>query len=264
MDGWKAEVLARFTESESQLAKLFKDMATSKECSVVWAAIERRLDIAQQLHNEQLQRCSGGELDGFGLPHLAEKDLCGEVENLVWVVWAALEEAPFRDRATVVERRKLNDRFAKAVAILMDGLNLLSEGDVEHHGEVALRLDEHARTMAQASCELLTKSDNMGQSVFCVDIRERRMAEFASLACVGNPLLLLEAMRSGISNWASTAPLIPKPEAANAARLRLIRELTAYFWTRYGTPLRAHTLAIASVFFDCSGLDESTIAKLAP
>jgi hypothetical protein len=67
-----------------------------------------------------------------------------------------------------------------------------------------------------------------------------------------------------LDKWAEREPTVTKPEHENAERLYFIRSLTNDFMEGYGRPMRKETLALASVFFDCDGLDEAAISRLAP
>lgn len=72
------------------------------------------------------------------------------------------------------------------------------------------------------------------------------------------------AIERGALEFAESRPPIAKPHKPTAARQFFIQVFTDHFCDVYGTPLRDSTLAIASVFFDCSDLDRSAIAQLAP
>lgn len=89
----------------------------------------------------------------------------------------------------------------------------------------------------------------------------------ATSACeylLNRPYQYLDALKEDSKKWASESVEISKPNDANAKRLFFIRRLTAYFRECYGEALRKPVLVTSSVFFDCSSLDESAIAKLAP
>jgi hypothetical protein len=55
-----------------------------------------------------------------------------------------------------------------------------------------------------------------------------------------------------------------RPAGVNARRLYFLRAMTNHFQRSLGAPCRKQTLALASIFFDCSDLDEAAISKLAP
>jgi hypothetical protein len=58
--------------------------------------------------------------------------------------------------------------------------------------------------------------------------------------------------------------MVTKPDHPNAKRLYFIRSLTRSFVEAYGRPMRKETLALTSIFFDCEGLDEAAMSRLAP
>ncbi|MGV8955570.1 MAG: hypothetical protein ACOH2M_31040 [Cypionkella sp.] len=61
-----------------------------------------------------------------------------------------------------------------------------------------------------------------------------------------------------------TDTVIKKPNDRNAKRLYFLRVLTSSLSAEFGSPCRGAALALASVYFDCSDLDEASISKLAP
>lgn len=75
---------------------------------------------------------------------------------------------------------------------------------------------------------------------------------------------ILGGLCGSLDKWANRDPVVTKPEHENAKRLFFIRNLTHSFMGSYGRPMRKETLALASVFFECEGLDEASISRLAP
>lgn len=75
---------------------------------------------------------------------------------------------------------------------------------------------------------------------------------------------LLEGLCGSLDKWADSDAIVTKPDHPNAKRLYFLRSLTSSFVEAYGRPMRKETLALASVFFDCEGLDEAAISRLAP
>lgn len=75
---------------------------------------------------------------------------------------------------------------------------------------------------------------------------------------------LLCGLEQDVARWASTEPLVMRPNGKNAERTYFIRRLSTYFCRRYGAPLRKQTLILASAFFDVTDLSEAAVAKLAP
>lgn len=269
--GWRAvedwisdvaeHIRKRDREDVSSL-EIFNALAASQECSIVWAAIQKRLGEAEAIHRTKLMHWFPGA-DSHALERWVGTDLRHEAVNLVDTVEHTLRKPSFCDAATVSQRKNLKDRITKAARTMTDALRLL-ERDDSWADEVDSRLSERAREAATRACDILAERDSFGEIRFVIDGEARTIAEFVALACLDDPITLIEMIRDGVQDWANTVPLIPRPEAANARRLRLIRVLSDYFRRRYGTPLRSCVLAVCGVFFDCEGLDESTIAKLAP
>lgn len=76
--------------------------------------------------------------------------------------------------------------------------------------------------------------------------------------------VILSNLGDSAKNWARAPQYLAKPNHPNARRLFFIRTLTGDFLARYRRPMRKETLSIASLFFDCSDLDEATLSRLAP
>lgn len=75
---------------------------------------------------------------------------------------------------------------------------------------------------------------------------------------------LMEAVAKSVDEWLQAPVMLAKPNDPNAHRLYFLRRVTASFIKDYGRPLRAETLALASVFFDCSDIEEADLSRLAP
>lgn len=75
---------------------------------------------------------------------------------------------------------------------------------------------------------------------------------------------ILSALAKDAVAWSVALPVVARPNRKNAARTFFVRQITSYFCSEYGSPLRQPTLLLTSAFFDVGDLDVSTIAKLAP
>jgi len=75
----------------------------------------------------------------------------------------------------------------------------------------------------------------------------------------------LKRIVSAAKKWVEDAepPVVKQVNAPNAKRLYFIRQVTNFFQTYYGSPLREQTAALTRVVFRCD-IDAATIAKLAP
>lgn len=76
--------------------------------------------------------------------------------------------------------------------------------------------------------------------------------------------LVFDAIHEGALMLPELKTEIKKPNDPNVKRLRFIRRLTTDLQRDFGTPHRAVVLALTSLFFDASDLDEASISKLAP
>ncbi|WP_159095062.1 hypothetical protein [Stenotrophomonas sp. ZAC14A_NAIMI4_1] len=76
--------------------------------------------------------------------------------------------------------------------------------------------------------------------------------------------LVFDAIHQGALMLPELKTEIKKPNDPNVKRLRFIRRLTEDLHRYFGKPHRAIVLALTSVFFDATDLDEAAISKLAP
>lgn len=76
--------------------------------------------------------------------------------------------------------------------------------------------------------------------------------------------LVFDAIHEGALMLPELKTEVKKPNDPNVKRLRFIRRLTEDLLRYFGKPHRAVVLALTSVFFDASDLDEAAISKLAP
>lgn len=244
----------------AEAAELLETMAASTECSNVWNAIQKRVGAATELYENLRpeQRFPSGKL-GSMFQAWTRPDVRFEVGDLAYVVQGALREPCFRDSATSAQRRRFNAKFSRAATSLIELLDELG-GDEFTLDEFGGPLTDFARSTAHGACEILR---NQKPNVIVNESAELA-ARIAAIDCVDHLGQMIYIMTGEVARWSKVDPLIPKPLATNARRLRLIRKLSAHFNNRYETPLRACVLAITGVFFDIDGLNEATITKLAP
>lgn len=267
MDDRLSDVVKKFrAHQDYDLAELLEAMAESTDCSKVWNAIEKRLAVATKLHKVRIRKIPlYADLDANSVERWARKNIRSEVRFLTSVVERGLRVPSFCDSATVTQRKRLNEKFSKAAASMIEMLEQLAGGE-RSFDEPESALVHFAASTAQDACEQMLdvesgiSTEGRGEA----DADARIAVQVAVRNCVAHPERLIDLMRDDVLRWAGTDPLIAKPDATNARRLRLIRTLSRYFKLRYGTPLRACTLAITGVFFDIDGLSEASIAKLAP
>jgi hypothetical protein len=75
---------------------------------------------------------------------------------------------------------------------------------------------------------------------------------------------LFDAIKEGAEHFSESETILKKPNDPNAKRLYFLRTVTKQFCMEFRSPCRAATLALASVYFDCTDLDEAAVSKLAP
>lgn len=115
-------------------------------------------------------------------------------------------------------------------------------------------------TALAAELRLLVEGNSNLPSVFV-----ERLGGGGALESVSDHLVaVLDDLAEAGKVWANSRPLISKPSLGNVPRTVLVQVLTQHFQSIYQTPLRKTTLSIVSVFFDCSGMTESDVARLAP
>lgn len=76
--------------------------------------------------------------------------------------------------------------------------------------------------------------------------------------------LVFDAIHEGALMLPEMSTEIMRPNDPNVMRLRFMRRLTARLQHDFGTPHRAVVLALTSIFFDVTGIDEAAVSRLAP
>jgi len=85
-----------------------------------------------------------------------------------------------------------------------------------------------------------------------------------NFGCDWLPNSLEELARAGDTWLQEFEPVVPRPNAANAERLFVIRKLTHDFRRELGQPMRRAVFEIVGTFYDVSDLTPNDITKLAP
>lgn len=93
---------------------------------------------------------------------------------------------------------------------------------------------------------------------------DEKLVKEGSLFSILMAINALDAWEEGAIAWSKSSPALYRPNSEGADRAYFVRRVTDHFFSAYRTPFREHTLALSSVFFDCTTLDASAIAKLAP
>lgn len=244
------------------VADTLERLAQGGEIDCVWAALEKRIETAQERHEARLVKDATrlrlpSDDDGWA-ESLSRTNFEQEAARLADKVSGLLTDNQFLDTATRSERKKL---LVTAKASVLQLQNCLRKISYEFDGELHWHMDQHQREFGIQSAELDLREGIPALSDF---VRNSTVGLIASQAAVVRPIGYLDTLLQSIEEWAHKAPLVPAANAQNADRLRLIRGLTEYFRERYGTPLRKQVLVVTSCFFDVDTLTEASITKLAP
>ncbi|BCT93522.1 hypothetical protein LYSHEL_25460 [Lysobacter helvus] len=237
---WEEFVEGAYATAEGPA--IFAQLLVHKEMEKVWASLERKIPRIQNLPKALV---------------LADS------------VVMFREEFSGSGRLKLSERRALADKLKKAsdqVVACMRGLQTTELGIIpdEIGGALEISLgkvmDDLGLQYGPAAFQRLRESygiadaievHSSGNSLFSMEI-------YDSLPSI------LSAVNDAVSGWATTKPIVERPNSGDAERRYFLRRFTYLFRYWYGQPLRANTLAVTSIFFDCSDLDESTVATLAP
>lgn len=161
----------------------------------------------------------------------------------------------YSERLTQGERKKIANRIIKAARELGDAMMpLMGKDNIFQPDFDALALDiavEEAEDLKEAGIVLDEDTFNR-----C------RMAAYR-LMMDGIPELLASISGSA-EHYAERKSILKQPNDANADRLYFIRKVTKFFGLAFNSPMRAATLALTSVYFDCGGLTEASLSVIAP
>lgn len=253
----RAEAFARAAElvrdihgNDALLHELVAKLTGSPDCEKVWSALERRSRAHQDRQYDYLTK-NQGEPASVAKELISEFDLASEIVQLAYVVGLADQPKAFQFTATVAQRRKLAVRFRKAAKVIHECTALLWDG--QEFDSISTALQLHSVAIAK----MLQEASNLGEW-------EQRVITITARNCIHGYEDTLRVLEAAVDEWSRQPPITSRPRAPTAARLVLIRDLTKRFKSRFGSPLRSSVLAVVGVFYDCSDMDESTIAKLAP
>ncbi len=208
-----------------------KQVVAAKGCAGVWASLERRIEKPSRPHAARLFMAVHRALDFSGAASMGtseRKRRAAAIRNAVKVLNSEIEAA----QLPMTEARAFAWKASSAEAIEEAGflgsifLGVVGSGIEARSFETGARIS----------------------------------AEF--LATLHLPKLL-EAVARDADNWAKDATVF-RPNKPNAARTYFLREMTDFFSAAYGEPLRATTLALAYLFFECESMTTADIARLAP
>lgn len=174
-----------------------------------------------------------------------------------FVIWAN-KEPGVHERMTGSERKKLANRILSATNELRECL------DPFDHESLGLQwpFQPYLHGLAlQMGAE--------DQDVFQEDGETRELFEHRACYSIYNFTMkhleqLFDALDDGANHLVEGQTVLKKPNDPNAKRLYFLRKLTYHMNREFGSPCRSATLCLASIYFDCTDLDEADLSKLAP
>jgi hypothetical protein len=213
----------------------------SEHCASVWSGLVKR--------------------DTFG--HLVTDDYL-PIYALLANIGMAVGGPSDLEKIPKSERKSGGERMVKLIRKLRDEISLiiyLKELPNEFVGPAYEKAKDIVNAFYSSGFEEANLSAKKSSDEKSFD--EQLVKEGAAFSILMAPDVL-DAWEKGAIAWSKSTPAIYRPNAAGVDRAYFVRKITDHFLSMYRTPFREHTLALTSVFFDCSTLDASAIAKLAP
>lgn len=207
------------------------DLIRSKECASVWAALARRMRKPSRPRASQLFAAVHRALDFQGSAAMGSaerKRRAAKIARAIQTLNSELAEAQLSTANASAFVRSISTREAIEEAGFVGSMHLGTIG----HGIDA-------------------PSFEIGAGVATELLASLHLPE------------LLNAIAKDAEEWADQAVVL-RPNKPTASRTYFIRVLTEFFVISYGEPLRATTLSVASVFFDCQNMTTAEIASVAP
>lgn len=168
-------------------------------------------------------------------------------------------DPPFEELLSATERKKISERIRRHANGLKDAMAEIQQknGSPAYPFQSMIsRLSVYAT--ANYYLEWKNYEDGDHESI----VHRLRFGIYQLLAKDFDEIM--NSLIYACDHWDELPTKLHRPAGANAKRLYFLRAMTNHFQRHFGTPCRKQTLALASVFFDCSDLDEATISKLAP
>jgi hypothetical protein len=243
-------------EDDGEFA-LFSQLVTSAPVRIVWEAMGRRLSVYIANRRRTLLQRFG---EHYTIP--PEWPALDFVQN----VRAAREGFAGDELLTQAERKKIGSKIERLARALAAELDRIRFGGVKEPDYVSLPPEfEIVLLVGQQISDAIARNNPQTENW-----REKEHKQFMAGVGFGahctaaSTAELLGAIATGGGRWGSARRKLARPNEDNARRLYFLRMMTGFFRRNFDTPLRGSTLAVASVFFDTSDLDESQIAQLAP
>jgi len=228
-----------FADTGQLILEVGKKVVFERECAKLWRAIGRRSPDA----------CKNSNI------------VHGVLMRIVFALKgpAADEIVPAR------ERKERGTRIARmALDLQQEMMNLSSSGVIPRSfAEAFFNGAEIVSTQVRGSYdEFENVFGKIPLSAEALD-EIQFSARDGFLAGLKGNFPALTALAAGAKTWMNSEPAIYRPNDPGAKRLYFLRQMTSYFRSIYGTPLRDATASLANLFFD-GNLDAATVAKLAP
>lgn len=244
-DGHPTDGIHHFANPE-ELLSIMERLLNAPQCESLWRSLERRKGATLERYRQVLDAdgiVSDRDFDALEAYYLG-------FDHLADTVCRGLHGPVGTDVLTASQRRQA----AKKIRL--------------HAGQLLQTLEEtftpDCPYLPMALFRLLVESGTLTIEINETKTETHRPEEPSVLEGLVRFPEILDLLGHAVEVWAEDKPMLARPNEPNAKRLFFIRIITGWFLERYGTPMREHTLAIASVFFDCSDLDAAAISKLAP
>lgn len=244
-------------------------MLPSREDRAAWSAQAMDRQKAELMASDAVQQLLASDVYSGVMATLERRNRrrrpklalppAGLHEWLFAVVTMALADPDLAETMTKAERRALSEKIrghCNALAELMEPFKRSDSWVMD--GPFPAFFDRLAKEVA-ARQPLICRApaNEMRDTQY-----DRRHAMYRLLT--EDLGMVLRAISEGAEEFAEQETLIKKPRDRNVKRLYFLRQLTSQMVQEFGSPCRAVVLSLASVYFDCSDLDEAAVSKLAP
>lgn len=256
----RGEDVGYFAAPDRRL-EIMEKLLESEECGSVWRAMEARRGLTLESYSRVILN------KGLTFENFDEFDaLCANkhsFESLSDLICEALDGPKGTSALTKSQRRKKAQKIASLSVQLKDAVRDAFWDDYPNIAFALLMLFAQTETIQVEPTEegrlKFTPNDKVPESAKQILTEDGNFAEGLMLFPV-----ILDLLPIACETWGEDKPILPKPNDPRANRLFFIRMISNWFEEYYDSGLRAQTLALTSVFFDCDDLDPSVISKLAP
>ena len=179
---------------------------------------------------------------------------------LRWFVPVALDP-PKDELMSRSERAAIAERVTNSADVLRECMKELTQANGAHCFPFQPMLSRFA--VLRAAEDYLRWKDNADQAADVAEIVHRtRFGIYFSVTAGLSELLF--ALEDAAQMFVDLEPTVLRPGSQNARRLYFLRFMTRVLHRETGKPCRGIVLSLATMYFDCSDLDEAALSKLAP